>query len=155
LIGEKTPWTSRVLRAAVTGALNLALWILIPFYFYHLLSGTQGLSGAVSGLPAFTPDYIFAFGATITGLEVMGALTAGSAISVPFVSGGYLASAYYVYPIVSGGSLAVAASGLQFSFSFEPLLYLLILPSLFSAVKQPITFLLEQTESGRAASDEL
>jgi hypothetical protein len=155
MIGERTPWSVRILRAAVTAVLNIALWIVVPYFFYGRLSGLEGSSNSVSGLGTLSPDYIYTFGAIITGLEVIGALTAGSAVSVPFISGGYLASAYYVYSIVSGGSFAVAASGLQFSFSFEPLLYLLMLPSLFSAIKQPITFLLEQTESGRAASDEV
>lgn len=154
MIGTPTPWNSRVSRAALVAIMNILLWIVVPYFFYNQFSGLVASSGSVGGL-ALSPDYIYTFGAIITGLEVIGSLTAGSAISVPFVSGGYLASAYYVYSIVSGGSLAVAASGLQFVFSFAPLLYLLILPSLFAALKQPITFLLDQSEAGRAASDEV
>ena len=155
MIGTRSPWRDRIVRAAMTGALNIVLWIVVPYFFYGRLTALEGPSTSLNGLNALSPDFIYTFGAIITGLEVIGALTAGSAVSVPFVSGGYLASAYYVFLIVSGGSFAINASGLQFSFSFEPLLYLLMLPSLFSAIKQPITFLLEQTESGRAASEEL
>jgi len=153
MMGEAIPLRNRLYRAGVTAAFNLATWVVIPYFLYGGLSQLEGSQGSALGYGALSLNLIYTFGAIITGLEVTGALAAGMAISVPFVSGGYLASAYYIYIALNGGTLALESAGLKFAIYFEPLLFLLMLPSLFNAVKQPIVFLLESSESGREAAD--
>jgi len=153
MIGESVGWSNRILRATIAGAYNLAIWVVVQYFLYGMLSQLDETGGSSVSSGNFSLSFIYAFGAAITALEVIGALTQGMAVSVPFASGGYLVSAYYVYAAVSGGTLALETSGLKLAISFEPLLFLLMLPSLFSAIKQPIVFLLERTEAGREASD--
>jgi len=153
MMGERVSWSSRIANALVTCALNIAVWVVVPYFIWGDISKIAGAGGSPIGTGIFSLDFIYAFGSIITGLEVLGALTQGMAISVPFVSGGYLASALFIYDSVEGGNLALQAAGVKFVISFVPLLFLLMIPSLFSALKQPITFLLEKTEAGREAPD--
>ena len=153
MMGESVPLTSRLLRAAATAGVNLLVWLIIPYLLYGRLSQLEGSSGSSLGYSAFSLDLVYTFGAIITTLEVIGALTAGMAISVPFISGGYVASAYYIYVALNAGTLQLAASGLGLTIDFQPLMFLLLLPSMFNALKCPIEFLLERSEAGRAASE--
>ncbi|HMD79295.1 MAG TPA: hypothetical protein VKF39_04850, partial [Nitrososphaerales archaeon] len=91
--------------------------------------------------------------AVITGLQVLGALTEGMIISVPFESGGYLAVAIYIYLAVDGGILALTTSGLGFVFSFQPLIFLLVLPPLYGALRTPVTYLMDYHEAARPSPD--
>jgi hypothetical protein len=115
------------------------------------------LSGSFSGsgiaIPLANLTYIVAAGSTITALLVIGAMTDGSAVSVPFVSGGNLAAALYVWYAVDGGTLSLSSSGFTITMVFGTLLFLLILPALFNAVRTPIEFLLERSEAAREAKD--
>ncbi len=138
----------RISKAVIAVIFNIVVWILIPSLILTQLE---------SGLPA-TPltlsnGFIYAFGITITALQAIGALTMGMAISVPFVSGSYVAEAYYIWAAVDGGLLAFDAAGMGVSLSFQPLLFLLMLAPLFNAVKAPLTYLLEQNEASRPSPD--
>jgi hypothetical protein len=149
MISEYYSLSHRALRAALILVANVVLWIAIPIAMGNLLSrgSTQ--------TPLSTPAFIYAFGAVITGLQVLAALTQGMAISVPFNSGSYVAEAYYIWAATDGGKLAVTSGGNNVVFSFVPILYLLILPLLFNAVMIPMNFLLEQSEVARPLSDTL
>lgn len=85
--------------------------------------------------------------------RAIGALTTGMALSVPFVSGSYVAEAYHIWSAVDGGLIAFSAGGVAISLSFQPLLFLLMLAPLFGAVKAPIGYLLDQNESSRPSPD--
>ena len=128
--------------------INLVCWVVIPSLIY----------GAISGLSSSSPlpvnlTFVYAVGAAITGLQVIGALTEGMALSVPFVTGSHLASAYYLYAVVNGGIFAFSAAGVNLSLDFQPLLFLILLPSLFSAVRTPLAYLAEGHEAMRPAPD--
>ena len=148
MIGESYGKRRRVLRALVLLVINTVLWILVP----SLIS-----SEIVSLLPS-TPlaslSFIYAFGAMITGLQVLGALTEGMVVSVPFFSGSYVASAYYLWVAGEGGVLSTNVQGLQLTIEFRLLLFLLVLASLFNAARAPLYFLLHQSEVSRPAPDE-
>jgi len=152
-MGEYVSWRSRILGAAFAAALNIVVWVVVPYFLYSGLLRLEPTASSAASSGIFSLDFIYTFGAIITGLEVMGALTNGMAVSVPLISGGYIASAYFTYALVNGGTFALDAAGLKFALSFQLLLFLLMLPSLFNAVKGPISFLLERTEAGRGASD--
>ncbi len=140
----------RVSRAALVVLFNIVLWVVVPSIIFGEL---QRLSP--SSPINFSSDFIYTFGATITALQAIGALTTGMALSVPFVAGSYIAEAYYIWAAVDGGMLAFSAAGLAVSLSFQPLLFLLMLAPLFNAVKAPINYLLDQSEASRPASDKV
>jgi len=81
----------------------------------------------------------------------MGALTEGLAISVMFVTGSHLASAYYLYAVVNGAIFAFSVARVSLSLDLQPLLFLILLPSLFSAVRTPLAYLAEGHEAMRPA----
>ena len=131
--------------------MNSVLWIVIPAILSNLAAGlVEGLS---SNLPLVNLNFIYAWGATVTGLYVIGALTEGKALSVIFISGGSIAAALYVWLAANGGVLNLSIEGLQISMSFQVMLFLLVLPSLFYSLRFPIEFLLERSEVAREARD--
>lgn len=141
-------WRRWIPRAIAQLVINLISWVIVPSL---ILGAISGLSSS-SPLP-ITLTFIYAAGATITGLCVMGALTEGMALSVTFMTGSHLASAYYLYAVVNGGIIAFSAAGVSLSLDFQPLLFLILLPSLFSAVKAPLTYLAGGNEAVRPAPD--
>jgi len=149
MMGERIPLSHRVGRAAYVLAFNLVLWVAIPILLSNLLS--QALPSSPLAIPAF----VYAFGAVITGLQTLAALTEGMAISVPFSSGGYIASAYYIWAVTAGGNLPVNTAGVSLVLSFTPIVFLLMVGPLFGAVRAPLLFLLEQSEVARPVPDEL
>ena len=141
-------WRRRTSRAIVQLVINLISWVIVPSLIFGAISGLS----SSSPLP-ITLTFIYAVGAAITGLRVMGALTEGMALSVTFVTGSHLASAYYLYAVVNGGIFAFSGTGVSLSLDFQPLLFLILLPSLFSAVKAPLAYLAEGNEAVRPAPD--
>ena len=143
---KQVTWRRRIWRALIQLVINVIFWVVIPTLLYGQFSQiTQSAHLPVS------LDFIYAFGATITALQVLGALTEGMALSVVFISGSYITSAYYFWSALDGGNFAVATNGLNLTLSFEPLLFLIILPSLFWAIRAPLTYLTDQSEASRAS----
>jgi len=149
MMGSKVSWKRRVTRAAYILVFNVVLWIAIPSLLGEVLSQT------LPSTPLSSASFIYAFGAVITALQTLAALTEGMAVSVPFNSGGYIASAYYIWAATEGGNLSFSTSGLNIALGFAPIVFLLMLPALFGAVRMPILFLLEQSEVARAIPDEI
>ena len=146
--GPKVTWRRRVGRAAMLLAINILFWVVIPSFIYRALAGSLPSSGIL-----LAPAFIYAFGAIITGLQVLAALTEGMTVSVPLVTGSYIASAYYIWAAVDGGTMVVSQSGIHLTLSFQPLLFLLMLPSLFGAVRAPLSYLLEDQEAANPAAE--
>jgi hypothetical protein len=157
MIGEKVSGRRRFSQALVTAVSSGVGWILIPYAISTFISssGVLAAAGGVTSSVLFSPGYVVAFGTTITGLFVIGAFTEGSALSVPFLTGANLASAYFIYVASGGGVMNLAYAGQQISLSFQPILLLAMLPSLFRAARVPIKFLLEDSEAARAAEENL
>ena len=132
----------RAYRAALTVLLNVILWVLVPSIIFGRLE-----SGLPSSPVVVSSDFIYTYGIVITALQTIGILTMGMAVSVPFVSGSYVAEAYYIWSAAQGGLLAFSAAGTGITLSFEPLLFLFMLPSLFGAIKAPLGYLLDQSEA--------
>jgi len=147
MIGEKVSLERRVAKASLVAVFNAVLWVLLP----SLLGET--LSRALPSTPLAIPSFVYAFGAAITALQTVAALTEGMAVSVPFTAGAYVTEAYYIWTATSGGNLALSVSGVSFVIAFAPLVYLMMVPPLFGALRAPITFLLEETEASRPAPD--
>lgn len=146
--GTEYTWGYRISRAASTALFNVILWILIPSIIFSQLA-----SSLPSSPVPLNTSFVYAFGVTITILQILSILTMGMAVSAPIKSGSYLAEAYYIWAAVNGGSLAFSVQGIVIGLAFQPLLFLLMLPPLFNAVRAPMTYLLEQSEASAPASD--
>lgn len=140
-------WGRRISKAAMTVILNIVVWILIPYLLSSRLSGLA--------LPAFTSTFVITYGLIVTMLQAAGAVTEGMGLSVPFNSGSYIASAYYILVATNGGVLNMAVRGLTIELDFQLVVGLMVLASLFNAVRIPIAYLLEQTEPSRETSFDL
>jgi hypothetical protein len=140
-------WRRRIFRATLLLVINVTLWVIIPSLIFGLIIMSLPMSATIS------QTFIYAFGVTITGLQVLGALTEGMGVSIPFVTGSHVASAYYIYAAVDGGTLALSTAGMGLLLDFRPLLYLMMLPSLFGAIRTPLTYLAEEHEAARPATD--
>ena len=145
-MGESIPLSRRVTSAAAVVLMNVILWMVIPWYLSALLSQDTSAS-PISGI-----QFVF-FGAAITGLQFLGAITRGRPISVPFVSGANLAVALYLWQVFGGGEFTLVAAGIPLALSLRTLLFLMMLPFLFNSVRAPVEFLLEQGEANRPAAD--
>ena len=155
MIGVQVSLWSRVSKATFAGVLSAVGWILFPYFISTRLSASGLLAAAgtaVSGT-LFSTGYLLAFGTILTALFVLAAATDGMAVSMPFGFGANLASAYFIYAVTSGGVMDLSFQGQQIVLSFQPILILLMLPSLIGAARAPINFLLERSEAARASSD--
>jgi hypothetical protein len=147
MMAEKVPLRRRVFHAAYLLVVNVIVWVLIPSVV------SSALGGILKTLPLASLTFIYEFGALITGLQVLGALTEGRAVSAVFSSGSFVAAAYYIWAAGGGGTLSFPVSGLTLTLDFKTLLFLLVLPSLVGAIRAPLTFLLDQSEAGQPARD--
>ena len=138
----------RIYRAIVAVVFNIAVWVVVP----TLILGEMQ-SGLASTTVGLSTDSIYTFGVMITAMQAIGALTMGMALSVPFVSGSYIAEAYYLWSVSKGGVFAISVNGFDISLAFPILLFLLMLPTLFNAIKAPISYLLDQSEASLPSPD--
>jgi hypothetical protein len=140
---------SRFANAALALVVNAVVWFFIPQY----------LLGAIEQTPAdvisFTYGLVVVFGATITGVEVLAALTRGSALSTLFNAGASLASALYVYLATGGGAVSVTTGEVTVELTFPVLVALMILPALFNVARLGISYLLDESEGSRPMPDEI
>jgi hypothetical protein len=126
----------RILRATWALVINAILWIVIPYYL-----GTF-LASVVPQSPITIPTFVYEFGVLFVILEVGAAFYRGMALSVPFVSGAALLSAVYLWLVTNGGNLSFEASGISVALGFQLMLYVLVLPSLWGAIKAPLSYLI-------------
>ncbi|TLY00303.1 MAG: hypothetical protein E6K90_04080 [Thaumarchaeota archaeon] len=143
---RETGWRRRVLRAALVLLTNVFIWFVIGNLLSSLIAGSIPTT-------SFTSSLVLTYGIVITALQTLGALTEGMALSVPFNSASYIASAYFTYLALDGGKLSVAVQGLRIQLVFPLLLFMLMLPSLINVVRIPLIYLLEGSEAGREAKD--
>jgi hypothetical protein len=142
MISETEPLKRRASVAIIVLVTNLILWVIIPSSISSFLLTTM------PNFPLANTSFVLTFGAVITGLFVLGAITDGMVISVPMISGAYLASAFYVWEALEGGTLSFAVDSLSVNVSLGPLLFLAVLPLLFMAIRGPVEFLLQRSEAG-------
>ena len=139
-------WRHRVWRAALVLVTNALLWFGVGNFLSSSITGSIPTT-------TFTSTLVLTYGIIITSLQTLGALTEGMALSVPFNSASYIASAYFTYLALDGGKLSIAVQGLRIQLVFPLLLFLLMLPSLVNVVRIPLTYLLEGSEAGREAKE--
>ncbi len=130
------PMRKRVMSAIWAFILNVILWIVIPYYIGSVLAGK------VPETPITIPAFVYEFGALFIILEVGAAFFTGRATALPFLSGAALLSAVYLWLVTNGGVLSVSTSGIGISLGFTLLVYILIVPSLWAAIRAPISYLI-------------
>ncbi|HEV2226880.1 MAG TPA: hypothetical protein VGR56_08795 [Nitrososphaerales archaeon] len=138
MFGHKISTRRRILKASWVLIVNVLLWIVVPYY------AGMYLAKLVPSSPITIPTFVYEFGIVLTILEVAAALTQGMALSVPFISAAALVSALYLWMITNGGNLAVSAQGTSIVLGFQLLVYLLIVPSLWAAVRAPLSYIVHR-----------
>lgn len=134
--GKKITMRRRVLSAIWALVANVVLWIVIPYYL-----GVY-LHSIVPNTPLAIPSFVYEFGIVFIVLDVGAAFFQGMAISVPFLSGAALLSVVYLWLVTNGGDLRVATSGLTVELGFRLLVYVFVLPSLWAAIRAPLSYLM-------------
>jgi hypothetical protein len=151
LIGEEISLSSRVIRTAYTSLASIVYWVVVPGIISYETAST------FPTLPLSNLSFVLAVGGAIAGLQILGALTQGKAVSAVFMSGSYVTTAYYIWAALDGGSISgtvyVSGSPVTYSLQLKTALFLLVVPSLIAAVRAPLTFLLDQSEAGQPARD--
>ena len=133
--GRKITTRRRILSAIWAFVVNFVLWIIIPYYVGSLLVGRVPDSALT------IPSFVYEFGALFIILDVGAALFQGMGISVPFLSGAALLTAVYLWLVTNGGSLTVMTTSIDITLGFRLLLYVLILPSIWAAIRAPLSYL--------------
>jgi hypothetical protein len=126
----------RILSATLAFAVNAVFWVVIPYYLGVFLAGK------VPDTPLVVPAFVYEFGALFIILEVSAAFFQGKAIAVPFISSAALLSAVYLWLITNGGALSLSAYGITLALGFQLLVYVLILPSVWAAVRAPLSYII-------------
>jgi hypothetical protein len=136
--GKKITTRRRIFKGSWVLIVNVVLWIVVPYYAGVLLAKY------VPSSPITIPIFVYEFGIILTILDVAAALTEGMGISVPFISGAALVSALYLWIITNGGNMSVNAQGISLVLGFQLLVYLLIVPSLWAAVRAPLSYIIHR-----------
>jgi len=135
MFSQKPSMRRRVLKAAGILAVNLFLWVVLPYYLGSFLAGIAPTS------PITIPGFIYEFGFVITALQVSAALTQGTFPWVPFTMATYIVEALYLWLATDGGEIGVNFSGNTLSLEFRLILLILIIPPLWGAVRAPLSYL--------------
>lgn len=138
--GKTVTTRRRALSASWALVANVILWIVIPYYLGIFLVRY------VPDIPLAIPTFVYEFGILFTVLDVGAAFFQGKAVSVPFLSGAALLSAVYLWLVTNGGTLHVAVSGITIGLGFQLLVYLFMVPSLWAAVRAPLSYLVWRRE---------
>jgi len=135
LYGQTIPTRKRITSAVWALVVNAIFWIVIPYYVGVFLSGRVPDSALT------VPAFVYEFGILFIILEVGAAFFRGKAIAVPMISAVALLTVVYIWYATNGGILGVETSGITIALSFRLLLCVLVLPSIWAAIRAPLTYI--------------
>ena len=135
MYGQTIPTRKRITSAVWALVVNAIFWIVIPYYVGVFLSGRVPDSALT------VPAFVYEFGILFIILEVGAAFFRGKAIAVPMISAVALLTVVYIWYATNGGILGVETSGITIALSFRLLLYVLVLPSIWAAIRAPLTYI--------------
>lgn len=133
--GQSFTMRRRVLNTVWALAVNAVFWIVIPYYLGVFLIGRVPDSALT------VPTFVYEFGVLFIALEMGAAFFRGKATGVPFVSAVALLTVVYLWYATNGGDLQVVTSGITVALGFRLLLYVIVLPSIWGAVRAPLSYL--------------
>ncbi len=125
-----------MVKAITALIINAIFWIVIPYYLGSYLASK------VPETPLSIPTFVYEFGILFIALDIGAAFFDGMAASVPFLSSVALLSAVYLWLVTNGGLLSFNASGTTVALGFRLLVYVLILPSIWAAIRAPLAYLI-------------
>ena len=135
MYGKTVTTRKRIMSAVWALLVNVIFWIVIPYYVGVFLSGRVPESALT------IPTFVYEFGAIFIILEVGAAYFQGKAMAVPMISAVALLTVVYIWYATNGGVLGVETSGITIALSFRLLLYVIVLPSIWAAIRAPLTYL--------------
>jgi len=135
LYGRTVTTRKRITSAVWAFVVNVIFWIVIPYYVGVFLMGRVPDSALT------VPTFVYEFGILFITLEVGAAFFQGKAVAVPMISGVALLTVVYIWYVTNGGILGVETSGITLALSFRVMLYVLVLPSIWAAIRAPLTYL--------------
>ena len=135
MYGRTITTRKRITSAAWALVVNVIFWIVIPYYVGVFLTGRVPDSALT------VPTFVYEFGILFIILEVGAAFFQGKAVAVPMISGVALLTVVYIWYATNGGILGVETSGITLALSFRLMLYVLVLPSIWAAIRAPLTYL--------------
>ena len=134
MYGQEIGTRKRVTSAAWALVVNAIFWIVIPYYIGVFLTGRVPESALT------IPTFVYEFGILFIILEVGAAFFKGKAVAVPMISAVALLTVVYIWYATNGGVLGVDSSGITIALSFRLMLYVLVLPSIWAAMREPLTY---------------
>jgi hypothetical protein len=134
MLGPKPPLRKRIARAVAVLVVGALMWIIIPDYI-GLLIATEMPASALTD-----PVFVLVIGTVLTGLQVADAMAEGTRPSIPIQSAVSLLIAYYIWAATNGGNLVFAVGTMRVALDFQVLVLLVILPSLWTAVRTPLSY---------------
>jgi hypothetical protein len=133
--GQTVTTRKRITSAIWALVVNTIFWIVIPYYLGVFLTGRVPDSALT------VPTFVYEFGILFIILEVGAAFFQGKVVAVPMISGVALLTVIYIWYATNGGVLGVETSGITLALSFRLMLYVLVLPSIWAAIRAPLTYL--------------
>jgi len=135
MYGQTITTRKRITSAVWALVVNTIFWIVIPYYVGVFLAGRVPESALT------VPIFVYEFGILFTILEVGAAFFQGRAVSVPLISAVALLTVVYIWDATNGGLLGVETSGITIALSFRLMLYVLVLPSIWAAIRAPLSYM--------------
>ena len=135
MYGRTITTRKRITSAVWALVVNVIFWIVIPYYVGVFLTGRVPDSALT------VPTFVYEFGILFIILEVGAAFFQGKAVAVPMISGVALLTVVYIWYATNGGILGVETSGITLALSFRLMLYVLVLPSIWAAIRAPLTYM--------------
>jgi len=134
LYGQTVTMRKRITSAVWALVVNTIFWIVIPYYLGVFLTGRVPESALT------VPTFVYEFGILFIILEVGAAFFQGRGVAVPMISGVALLTVVYIWYATNGGNLGVETSGISLVLGFRTMLYVLVLPSIWAAIRAPLTY---------------
>jgi hypothetical protein len=110
--------------------------VLLPFFLGTLVGRF------LTSDPLADSTFVLGFGLAVTAMAVLAVVYEGSFVSAMLRSATSLVVAAYIWFSVDGGNLSVKTGGTAVTVEFVWLAFLLVLPSLWGAVRHPVAYLL-------------
>ena len=135
MYGQVVTTRKRITSAIWALVVNTIFWIVIPYYVGVFLTGRVPDSALT------VPTFVYEFGILFIILEVGAAFFQGKAVAVPMISAVALLTVVYIWYATNGGILGVETSGITLALSFRLMLYVLVLPSIWAAIRAPLSYM--------------
>ena len=135
MYGQTITMRKRITSAVWALVVNTIFWIVIPYYVGVFLTGRVPDSALT------VPTFVYEFGILFIILEVGAAFFKGKAIAIPMISAVALLTVVYIWYATNGGVLGVETSGITLALSFRLMLYVIVLPSIWAAIRAPLSYM--------------